>query len=277
MTETHHPAIEAHVKWSLQEDVGGGDITAALLPEQTTSKAVIITREPAIFCGKLWAEATFRQCDPDVKCEWMVAEGARVEPNQTLCKIKGNTRALLTAERTALNYLQTLSGTATVTAMYANRLAGTPTKLLDTRKTLPGLRYAQKYAVKCGGGINHRMGLFDAYLIKENHILACGSIEKAIMQARKMHPEKTVEVEVESLEEFDQALHALPDIILLDNFDMETLGKAVTLNKGRVRLEASGNVTLNNIREIAEIGVDYISIGALTKHLRAIDLSLRFT
>lgn len=269
-------AIEIAVRASLVEDIGSGDITAELLPETQIATAQIITRESAIFCGMAWAEAVYQQLDSTIKIDWQVKEGEKIEPNQRLAELTGNSRYLVTGERCVLNWLQTLSGTATKVALYAEKLIGTKTRLLDTRKTIPGLRYAQKYAVTCGGGYNHRMGLYDAYLIKENHIVSCGSIKAAIQQAHQLHGDKPVEIEVENLDELQQALEENVSIIMLDNFSLADMKKAVDINSGRAKLEVSGGVNLNNIHKIAETGVDFISVGAITKHVRAIDLSMRF-
>lgn len=269
--------IRQQVQCALAEDVDGGDLTAALIPEQTTAGATVISREEAVICGRDLVNETFRQLDERVRIAWRVEDGDRVRPEQTLCTLTGPARALLTGERTALNFLQTLSGTASTAAQYVDAVAGTGTRILDTRKTIPGLRRLQKYAVGCGGGRNHRMGLFDAILVKENHILAAGSITAAIEEARRTAPVgTTVEVEVETLNELREALGAQADIILLDNMTPATLREAVTITAGRAKLEASGDITLETIRNVAETGVDYISIGALTKHLRATDLSMRF-
>ncbi len=264
------------VALALAEDVGGGDLTAALIPETAQAEATVISREKAVLCGAAWFDAVFRQIDPSVAIEWRAADGERIEPNQLLCALRGPARALLTGERTALNFLQALSGTATLARQFADTVAGTGATILDTRKTLPGLRLAQKYAVRCGGCQNHRIGLFDAVLIKENHILAAGSITAAIAAARRLHPGVTVEVEVESLAELEEALAAGPDIVMLDNFDLGTMAEAVRVTAKRVKLEASGNVNFSTVRKIAETGVDYISIGGLTKDVRAVDLSMRF-
>ena len=266
---------------TLREDLGGTidpsrDITASLIPEGSQGVATIITREHGIFCGQMWAEEVFKQLGGEVSIEWHVQDGDRVEPNQTLCTLRGPSRILLTGERNAMNFIQTLSGCATTVAEYVKQLEGTGTRLLDTRKTIPGLRSALKYAVTCGGGYSHRIGVFDAYLIKENHIIACGSIKAAIKTAKELNPGKPVEVETESLDELQQAIDAGADIIMLDNFTTEMMREAVKINAGRAALENSGNVTLETIREYAETGVDYISVGALTKHLRAMDLSMRF-
>lgn len=269
--------ITAAVAASLAEDVGAGDITAALIAEDVQVTAEIITREVAIVCGIAWVDEVYRQVDETVKINWQVDDGDRVKPNQAVVNFSGSARSILTGERCAINWLQTLSGTATVVAHYLKKLAGTKTQLLDTRKTIPGLRYAQKYAVQCAGGKNHRMGLYDAFLIKENHIASCGSIQQAVAQAKINHPEKTIEVEVENVHELRQALAAGAHIIMLDNFTVDAMNEAVRLNAGRAKLEISGGVTLHNLRQIAASGVDYISVGALTKHVRAIDLSLHLT
>jgi len=264
------------VALALAEDVGAGDLTAALIPEDARAKATVISRETTVLCGAAWFDAVFRQLDPRVAIDWRAADGDRIEPNQVLCTLRGPARPLLTGERTALNFLQMLSGTATLARRFADTVAGTGATILDTRKTLPGLRLAQKYAVRCGGCQNHRIGLFDAVLIKENHIMAAGSITNAIAAARRLHPGVTVEVEVENLAELEEALAAGPDIVLLDNFDLATMAEAVRIAGGRVKLEASGNVSFDTVRQIAETGVDYISIGGLTKDVRAVDLSMRF-
>ncbi len=268
--------IDELVRRALQEDLGPGDLTALLIPENSRSQARVITREQAVLCGIPWFESIFRQLDARVTIEWQAADGDEISPGQQLCELEGPTRALLSGERTALNLLQTLSGTATVTREYVRALRGTRTKLLDTRKTIPGLREAQKYAVRCGGGYNHRIGLFDGLLIKENHILAAGSIESAIKTAKRLYPDTPVEIEVEDLGQLSEAIKAGADSVLLDNFTLEALREAVALNQGRVRLEASGGFDLTSLRQAAETGVDYISVGALTKHVRAIDLSMRF-
>lgn len=272
--------LESHVPQdvakALVEDVGSGDITAELIGEDTQANATVITREDCVVCGRFWFDEVFQQLDHGITINWHVTDGERVTANTVLCTLTGPARTLLTGERTALNFLQSLSGTATIAAQYADAVAGTGAQVLDTRKTIPGLRHAQKYAVKCGGCRNHRLGLYDAYLIKENHIQAAGSITAAIKRARDLYADKPVEVEVEHLDQLDEALQAGADTVLLDNFDIETLRQAVTLNKGRAKLEASGGITLDNIRAVAETGVDYISTGVLTKHVRAIDLSMRF-
>ncbi len=271
--------IQQMVKIALAEDLnsanGGTDITAELIPEAHCVTASLICREQGILCGKEWFNEVFRQIDPDVAINWLVDDGDSLTADQELCTLHGSARAIMTGERSAMNFLQTLSGTATETGKYVAKLEGTDCRLLDTRKTLPGFRLGQKYAVSCGGGYNHRTGLFDAFLIKENHILACGGIDKAIRQANQNHPEQPVEVEVENLDEFQLALDAGADVIMLDNFSNEDNVQAVSLNQGRVALEASGNITLETLAEVAQTGVDYISIGAITKNISALDLSLR--
>lgn len=258
----------------LEEDIGSGDITAAIIPESLNAEAEVITREAMVLCGQAWFDTVFTMLNPAVCINWLVTEGEAVKPGSTLCKLDGPARALLTGERTALNILQTLSATATISRQYSDAVTGTGCKVLDTRKTMPGLRKAQKYAVACGGCYNHRIGLYDGVLIKENHIIAAGSIEHAIRAARDISS-VPVEVEVESLAQLAEALAAKPDRIMLDNFSIEDLHSAVKLAAGAVELEASGNIGLDNIRTIAETGVDMISIGALTKNIRAIDLSMR--
>lgn len=279
--------IRRAVRAALLEDLGdaltaldqpdaSADITARLIPADRISTARVITREAGVFCGQPWVDEVFAQLGGEVKVEWKVQDGERLAPNQELFRLHGPARVLLTGERNALNFVQTLSGVATLTARYVAELEGTDCRLLDTRKTLPGLRSAQKYAVTCGGGKNHRIGLFDAYLIKENHILACGGIAEAISEARRLNPDKPVEVEVESLAELEQALAARADIVMLDNFDIPMMQEAVRLNQGRAKLEVSGNVTLDTLAGYAATGIDFISVGALTKHVRALDLSMRF-
>ncbi|MCB1769514.1 MAG: carboxylating nicotinate-nucleotide diphosphorylase [Candidatus Competibacteraceae bacterium] len=272
----HRPDPTPNVILALAEDVGDGDLTAALIPEDAQAEATVISREQAVLCGVTWFDAVFRQLDPRVVIDWQAADGDRVAPDQLLCTLRGPARSLLTGERTALNFLQMLSSTATLARRYADAVAGTRATILDTRKTLPGLRLAQKYAVRCGSCQNHRIGLFDAVLIKENHIMSAGSIGNAIAAARHLHPGITVEVEVENFVELEEALAARPDIIMLDNFNLRAMSEAVKITHGRVKLEASGNVNLDTVRPIAETGVDYISIGGLTKDVRAIDLSMRF-
>ncbi|MDG0801740.1 carboxylating nicotinate-nucleotide diphosphorylase [Pectobacterium polaris] len=273
--------IPASVQLALREDLGGivdanQDITALLLPDNETASARIITREAGIFCGTRWLEEVFSQLGNTTTIVWHVADGDAITPNQTLCDITGPAKQLLTGERTALNFLQTLSGVATEVSRYVAVLQGTRTRLLDTRKTLPGLRTALKYAVSCGGGDNHRLGLSDAFLIKENHIIAAGSIKNAVEKAQSLRSDVPVEVEVESLDELQQALEAGADIIMLDNFSLDNIREAVNTTQGRALLEISGNVTLDTLRGYAETGVDYISVGALTKHVQALDLSMRF-
>jgi nicotinate-nucleotide pyrophosphorylase (carboxylating) len=274
------PDLTEQVARALAEDVGAGDLTAALVPAQRRGRATVITREPAVLCGQPWFDEVFRQLDPTVIVTWDADEGAGVVAGQRLCRLTGPARSLLTGERTALNFLQTLSGTASLTRRYVEQVAGLPCRILDTRKTLPGLRRAQKYAVRCAGGSNHRMGLYDGILVKENHIIAAGSIAAAVTAARQAGADVAVEVEVESLDELRQALDAGADMALLDEFSLEDLRAAVALNRahgrGPIKLEASGNVTLESLRPIAETGVDFVSIGSLTKHLRAVDLSMRF-
>ncbi|MHA2939431.1 carboxylating nicotinate-nucleotide diphosphorylase [Vibrio sp. RC27] len=272
--------IANFVTEALKEDLGGvldpsADITASLIPNDKQSTAILITREAGIFCGQAWTEEVFKQLGNQVEINWHVNDGDTLIPNQKICTLIGPARALLTGERNAMNFIQTLSGCATITAKYVEKLAGTQCRLLDTRKTIPGLRNALKYAVTCGGGFNHRIGVFDAYLIKENHIIACGGIEQAITQAKALNPGKPVEIETESLEELQQAIDAGADIIMLDNFSIDMMKEAVKINAGRADLETSGNVTLDTIATFAETGVDYISVGALTKHVQALDLSMR--
>ena len=267
--------LEHRVRIALDEDIGAGDLTAQLIPEQHMATARVISRESAILCGQAWFDACFRQVDADTQISWQAAEGARIAPNQPLCIIQGRARSLLTAERCALNFLQTLSAVATTTRDYVDAIAGTQAAILDTRKTLPGLRLAEKYAVRVGGGQNQRIGLYDGILIKENHIAAAGGIRPALEAARKNASVPT-QIEVESLDELQTALEAGAPLILLDNFSPEQLRQAVHLNGERAQLEASGNITLDNVRSVAETGVHRISIGGLTKHVRAIDLSLRF-
>lgn len=285
--------ITKTVTWALCEDLGvndynelanSSDITAELIPAENQAVANIISRDECVVCGVAWVNEVFKQLDSiyntKTKITWFVNDGQHVTANTTLFELAGNARILLTGERTALNFLQSLSGTATITSSYVKHLEGTTTKLLDTRKTLPGLRSAQKYAVTCGGGVNHRIGLFDAFLIKENHIAACGSIEQAISTARINHADKTVEVEVESIDELTQALNAGADIIMLDNFSTQMIEQAVKLtaeiSAGNTKLEVSGNMTLATLKDYAKSGVDFISVGALTKHVQAVDLSMRF-
>ena len=272
--------MQRNVKDALAEDIGGGDLTAALVDAEEVVGAQIVAKEPLVLAGHPWVNEVFRQLDESVLIDWYIADGQSAEHGDVICKLVGNARSLLTGERTALNFLQTLSATATTTARYVKAVAGTKARILDTRKTLPGLRLAQKYAVKVGGGVNHRIGLFDAILIKENHIKAAGGITAALTSARNVSDEVLIEVEVESLDELREALDAGAARILLDNFSMADLKEAVEINAGygyvAAELEASGNVTLETIREIAETGVDFISTGALTKNVAAIDLSMLF-
>ena len=273
--------IQRAVRHALLEDLGGtldpnADITAQLIPADKQGAATVITREAGVFCGTAWVNEVFAQLGGQVTIEWLVKDGDHLEPNQPLFRLQGPARILLTGERTSLNFVQSLSGVASQVACYVKELDGTHCRLLDTRKTVPGLRTALKYAVTCGGGNNHRMGLFDAYLIKENHIMACGGIAQAVAKARELNPGKRVEVEVENLDELQQALDAKADIIMLDNFEVPMMEQAVALNAGRAKLEISGNVTLQTIRRFALTGVDFISVGALTKHVHALDLSMRF-
>lgn len=265
---------------ALAEDVGGGDLTAQLIPADRTSRATVITREDAVLCGCAWVDEVFRQIDRNVRITWSATDGDRVRADQLLCTLEGSSRALLTGERTALNFLQSLSGTATVTRQYVDAVSGTQCRILDTRKTIPGLRLAQKYAVRCGGGTNHRIGLFDAILVKENHIAAAGSIAAAVAEARQLNNTVMLEVEVENLGELQQALDARVDRILVDNFSLDDMTRAVQATRQHrntgIELEASGNMSLETLRSVAQTGVDFISVGGLTKHVRAIDLSMRF-
>lgn len=269
-------AIQANVQAALAEDIGSGDITAGLIPADRAGRARVITREPMVVAGIPWAEAVLHQVDPRIRARWLAAEGDRLEANAVILELEGPARSLLTAERSALNFLQLLSATATAVARLLPLLEGTRARLLDTRKTLPGLRIAQKYAVAVGGGMNHRLGLFDAFLIKENHIMAAGGIGAAVAAARQLAPGKPVEVEVETMAELDQALAAGADIVMLDDFSLEDMARAVAHTAGRARLEASGGMNAERLRAVAGTGVDYISMGALTKDVRAIDLSMRF-
>ena len=268
--------IESNVFNALKEDIGDGDITAELISPENISLATVISREDCIFCGLDWFEETYRQIDNDILIDWFVDDGDQIKAEQIICTISGSSRNIVTGERTALNFAQTLSATATQSKKYANKVKDTDTKILDTRKTIPGLRMAQKYAVSCGGCDNHRIGLFDAYLIKENHISACENIKNAVDEARFYNPELKVEVEVENLDELQQAIDAGTDRALLDNFDIDTLKQAVEICEGKIISEASGNITLDNIGEVAKTGVNFISTGALTKDIKAIDLSMRF-
>ncbi len=268
--------IEPAVASALAEDIGSGDITAMLIPEGTQAQATVISRERAVLCGRPWFDEVFRQLDTSVQVHWEADEGADIAPDQVMCRISGPARIMLTGERTALNFLQTLSGTATIAREYARLVAGTSIRVLDTRKTIPGLRVAQKYASVVGGCDNHRMGLYDAFLIKENHIAACGSVAAAITAARGIAPDKPVEVEVENLDEYRQALAAQADIIMLDNFTPQQVREAVALKTPAVKIEISGNLDESSLATMAIEGVDYLSSGSITKHCRAIDFSMRF-
>jgi nicotinate-nucleotide pyrophosphorylase (carboxylating) len=270
--------LAKQVEAALREDIGGGDVTAALVPAAQRVRGSVVAREEAVLCGRAWVEETFRQLDARVQLSWQAADGERIAPQQVIFAIAGPARPVLSGERTALNFLQLLSGTATETRRFVEAVAGTGCRILDTRKTIPGLRTAQKYAVRCGGAQNYRMGLYDQVLIKENHIAAAGSLTGAIEAARRDAAGITVEVEVETLGELQEALNARPDIVMLDDFTLEDMRRAVALNRsqgGLVKLEVSGSVSLEAVRAIAETGVDYISVGALTKHVQAIDLSMR--
>ena len=276
LSSTLQTTIEADIERALKEDIGSGDVTAQLVPTEELATAVIISREHAVICGIPWANAVFRHVSRDIVIDWQVKEGDTVSAGNALCTLSGPARALLTAERCALNFLQTLSATATATRRYVDAIAGTNAHILDTRKTLPGLRLAQKYAVRVGGGLNQRIGLYDGILIKENHIAAAGSIEAVLANARALNANVPIQIEVETLAQLQSALNAGAKLVLLDNFDPARLKEAVRLNTGRAILEASGGIDLSNIREIALTGVDRISIGGLTKHIQAIDLSMRF-
>ncbi|MCF6355283.1 MAG: carboxylating nicotinate-nucleotide diphosphorylase [Candidatus Polarisedimenticolaceae bacterium] len=268
--------IQTQIATALAEDIGSGDQTAALIPSDATTTAQVICREQAVLAGSAWFDEVFRQLESRIAVEWQAADGDMLQPDQLLCTLTGNTRAILTGERTALNYLQTLSGTATEARRYADAVAGTGVRILDTRKTLPGMRLQQKYAVTCGGCHNHRIGLYDAILIKENHIMAAGTIHAAVETAQANAPDLEIEVEVENMDELAQALAAGVQRVLLDNFSLDQLREAVAFNRGRARLEASGGIHLETIRAIAQTGIDDISVGALTKDLQATDLSMRF-
>ena len=269
-------SVAANVQRALSEDVGTGDISAELIDSSEQATARVITRQPGVFCGKPWVEEICRQLDSNIEVRWSVNDGDAVEPDQELFLLKGSARSLLTLERTILNFVQLLSGTATLTRRYVELMGNTDSKLLDTRKTIPGLRLAQKYAVRCGGGHNHRLGLFDAFLIKENHIAAAGGISQAVLRARSQHPEIPVEVEVESLLELNEAMDAGADTALIDNFSLADTTTAVTVSRGTLKLEASGGIDEKTIGDIAATGVDYISIGNLTKQVLPLDLSMRF-
>jgi nicotinate-nucleotide pyrophosphorylase (carboxylating) len=275
------PAVARHriardVECALEEDLGNGDVSAALLPANQSSLASIITRERCVLAGQAWAQACFNQIDPTIQLNWQHQDGDELPAGATICSLRGPTRGLLSGERAALNFLQTLSATATVTARYVAIVAGTRCQILDTRKTIPGLRAAQKYAVLCGGGVNHRMGLYDAFLLKENHIHAAGSIAAAVSCAREMRSDLLLEVEVETLTQLQECLALGVPRVLLDNFNLEQMREAVAVACGKIQLEASGNIDETRLREVAETGVDFISVGALTKHVRAVDLSMRF-
>ncbi len=270
-------AIQSNVAGALAEDMGAGDINAALIPVDRTATARILFRQSAVLCGQAWVNEVFRQIDPSVQLDWYAHDGNRVNSNDVVVKLSGTARSLLSGERTALNFLQLLSATATRTAYFVEQVKGTGVHLLDTRKTLPGLRMAQKYAVKCGGGENHRMGLYDAFLIKENHIAACGSIAAAVKAARALAPDKIIEVEVETLDELDQALAAAAPVILLDNFSLPDTRAAVKRTAGRAKLEASGGINDATLKVTAQTGIDYISMGTLTKDVRSVDLSMRLS
>ena len=275
MTDSSLPTdLALIVNLALQEDIGDGDITSLLIADNLQAKAHILCREEAILCGIAWVEETYRNIDSRLQIQWNFKDGDSLKKDAQVAEIVGNARAILTGERTALNFLQTLSGTATITKQYTERLKGTSVILLDTRKTLPGMRNAQKYAVRVAGGSNHRKGLYDAYLVKENHIQSCGNISNAIATARKINPDKVLEVEVQNLEQLSEAISAKPDIIMLDNFKLQDIRKAVTINPGNAKLEVSGNINQESLVNVAKTGVDYISVGALTKHCRAIDFSL---
>ena len=275
MTDSSLPTdLTLIVNLALQEDVGDGDITSLLIADNLQAKAHILCREEAILCGIAWVEETYRNIDSRLQIQWNFKDGDSLKKDAQVAEIVGNARAILTGERTALNFLQTLSGTATITKQYTERLKGTSVILLDTRKTLPGMRNAQKYAVRVAGGSNHRKGLYYAYLVKENHIQSCGNISNAIATARKINPNKVLEVEVQNLEQLSEAISAKPDIIMLDNFKLQDIRKAVTINPGNAKLEVSGNINQESLVNVAKTGVDYISVGALTKHCRAIDFSL---
>jgi nicotinate-nucleotide pyrophosphorylase (carboxylating) len=273
--------VSQTVATALREDVGSGDLTAQLIPADRTARATVITREDAVVCGTAWFDEVFRQIDPRVRVTWAVRDADRVRPDHQLCTLEGPARCLLTGERTALNFLQMLSAGATVTRKYVDAVAGTKCRILDTRKTIPGLRVAQKYAVRCGGGTNHRIGLFDAILVKENHIAAAGSIANAVAESRRLNSKVLLEVEVENLTQLREALDARVDRVLIDNFSLERMREAVKITRqhtnARTELEASGTMSLETIRAVAETGVDFISVGGLTKHIRAVDLSMRFT
>ena len=267
--------IKESVRIALAEDIGQGDVTASLC-DTSSITARVISRETATLCGQAWFEESFSQLSQEISIQWNCHDGDMIHPNQEVCTVLGPASIILTGERTALNFLQTLSGTATSTKKLLHRLKGSTTELLDTRKTIPGFRHAQKYAVKCAGGTNHRMGLYDAYLIKENHINACGSITTAISRARQQNPNLLIEIEVESIDQLEQAISCEADIALLDNFSESDVTKALEIADGKIKLEVSGNITMDNISQFAKLGVDYISSGSITKHIQAVDFSMRF-
>ena len=268
--------IRRSVRIALEEDIGEGDVTTSLLSDGKTAEARVVCRDRAVLCGQHWFCEALHQLNEDIEIDWNFEDGDLVEEGSTVCTVRGMATAILSAERAALNFLQTLSATATCTRKYVERISGTSAQILDTRKTLPGMRYAQKYAVKCGGGANHRMGLYDAVLIKENHIATAGSIHEAVVMARQKFPGLPLEIEVEDHQQLQEALNTEADMVLLDNFSLPELRTAVQANRHRKKLEASGNIDLDNIREVADTGVDYISVGAITKNVRAVDFSLRF-
>ena len=277
VSEDAKNTIRDDVSRALEEDIGDGDVTASLFDIDQFHDATVICREVAILCGQHWFNETFRQLDPAIEISWLINDGEPIDKDATICTIQGKAQAILTGERVAINFLQTLSGTATLTHRYVQRISGTNARILDTRKTLPGMRYAQKYAVLYGGGMNHRMGLYDAILLKENHIAAAGSIKKAVTLAKQKYPALKLEVEVENNQQLEEAINSEADTVLLDNFSLSELEAAVNKNNNRKKLEASGNITLDNIREIAKTGVHFISIGAITKHIYAVDYSMRFS
>lgn len=268
--------LKLNIETALNEDIGTGDLTADLITPSRQATANVVAKESAIICGRPWFDGVIHQVNPDIKIQWHFDESTRVEANTLICTLRGSARDILTAERSALNFLQTLSATATVTHRYVSALKTSNTQLLDTRKTLPGLRLAQKYAVHCGGGQNHRTGLYDAILIKENHIMAAGGIRKAVETAKQLHPQKIIEVETETLKEVNEAVDAGADIIMLDNFSIENMNKAVQFVNKRAKLEVSGNIELDHLAQLSQTGVDFISTGAITKHIQAIDYSMRF-
>ena len=268
--------LERVVRHALEEDIGSGDITAELIPAERSAQSRCICREHAVICGEPWVNEVFRQVDPGVELEWLHRDGQRINPDEVVFRANGPARALLTAERTALNFLQTISSAATTARLYADLVRDTGVRILDTRKTIPGLRLAQKYAVHMGGCFNHRIGLYDAFLIKENHIAACGGIDTAVRNARRLHPGRTVEVEVETLQQLEEALRAGADIVMLDNFTLDGIREAVKCTAGRARLEASGGYTGQSLLALAETGIDYISVGSLTKHVKAVDFTMLF-